>query len=289
MEIRQLEYFLTVTQAGSFTRAAERLYVSQPAITNAVRSLEEELGIQLFDRSQKQAMLTAEGRIFAAHVEQVMHGISNTLEEIRAIKDLAGGVLKIGLTGLGGLGPCPIFLKKFHDSYPNVRLEITEGDSSFLQGQLMDDKLELAFMLRPPQSREAGAFDLTELPPQELMVCASRQHRFRRKNSLSLGDLAEEKLIAYGDSFYLDLLQKAGSQPPLLTSRHINTLLSLIAEGTCLAILPESLASRYDEAILIPIEPPLFITPVAAIKSGRHLSHAAEAMLAIIQGGGQND
>lgn len=102
MEIRQLEYFLTVTQAGSFTRAAERLFVSQPAITNAVRSLEEELGIQLFDRSQKQALLTAEGRIFASHVEQLMHGISNTLEEIRAIKDLASGVLRIGLTGLGG-------------------------------------------------------------------------------------------------------------------------------------------------------------------------------------------
>ena len=64
MEIRQLEYFLMVNQAGSFTRAAERLFVSQPAVTNAVRSLEEELGIQLFDRSQKLAVLTAEGRIY---------------------------------------------------------------------------------------------------------------------------------------------------------------------------------------------------------------------------------
>ena len=75
MEIRQLEYFLAVSDTGSFTRAAERLYVSQPAVTNAIRSLEEELGIQLFDRNQKLVSLTAEGQIFATHVEQVMHGI----------------------------------------------------------------------------------------------------------------------------------------------------------------------------------------------------------------------
>ena len=91
MEIRQLEYFLMVSRVNSFTRAAERLYVSQPAVTNAVRSLEEELGIQLFDRSQKQALLTTEGKIFFAHVEQIMNGISNTLEEINSLKNLSDG------------------------------------------------------------------------------------------------------------------------------------------------------------------------------------------------------
>jgi len=64
MELRQLEYFLMVSDLASFTRAAERLYVSQPAVTNAVRSLEEELGIQLLDRSQRKVTLTAEGKIF---------------------------------------------------------------------------------------------------------------------------------------------------------------------------------------------------------------------------------
>lgn len=92
-----------VREAGSFTRAAERLYVSQPAVTNAVRSLEEELGIQLFDRSQKLVTLTAEGRIFASHVEKIMHGITTTVEEIHALKNLTSGVLTLGLTPLGAM------------------------------------------------------------------------------------------------------------------------------------------------------------------------------------------
>lgn len=127
MEIRQLEYFLMVSRVNSFTRAAERLYVSQPAVTNAVRSLEDELGIQLFDRNQKQALLTTEGKIFYAHVEQLMNGISNTLEEINALKNLSTGTLSLGLTPLRGIPPCLLLLKEFMESYPNIKNFILRG------------------------------------------------------------------------------------------------------------------------------------------------------------------
>lgn len=80
MELRQLEYFLMVSDLTSFTHAAERLYVSQPAVTNAVRTLEEELGIQLFDRSQRKVALTTEGKIFYRHIQNIMQGISNNTQ-----------------------------------------------------------------------------------------------------------------------------------------------------------------------------------------------------------------
>lgn len=89
MEIRQLEYFLAVKNAGSFTRAAEHLYVSHPAVTSAIRSLESELGITLFDRSQGKASLTAEGRIFSAHVEEIMKGVVTTIRDMDAMKSLS--------------------------------------------------------------------------------------------------------------------------------------------------------------------------------------------------------
>lgn len=97
MEICQLEYFLAVKNAGSFTRAAEHLYVSQPAVTSAIRSLESELGITLFDRSQGKASLTAEGRIFSAHVEEIMKGVVTTIRDMDAMKSLSSGTLAIGI------------------------------------------------------------------------------------------------------------------------------------------------------------------------------------------------
>ncbi len=122
MELRQLEYFLMVSKVNSFTRAAERLYVSQPAVTNAIRSLEDELGVQLFDRNQKQAFLTSEGQVFCKHVENIMRGVSKTIFEINELKNLNNGTLTLALTPIAGMGPIPQLLEKFRTKYPNIRI-----------------------------------------------------------------------------------------------------------------------------------------------------------------------
>lgn len=133
MEIRQLEYFLMVREAGSFTRAAERLYVSQPAVTNAVRSLEEELGIQLFDRSRL-VTLTARSACFTeSHVEKIMHGITTVRGEIHALKNLTSGVLALGLTPLGAMRAIVHQLREYHLAFPDIQIALREEDTSRLQ------------------------------------------------------------------------------------------------------------------------------------------------------------
>ena len=192
MEIRQLEYFLMVSRVNSFTRAAECLYVSQPAVTNAVRSLDDELGIQLFDRSQKQALLTTEGKIFFAHVEQIMNGISNTLKEINSLKNLGTGIVNIRLTTLGGIPSCVFLLKEFVEGYPNIKISVREDETEKLQKLLVEDKLDFALVF---SGKEKSTLAYLELPPQELALCCNRRHRFRRQNVLPLEELRNESLI----------------------------------------------------------------------------------------------
>ena len=86
MELKQLEYFLTVSKLKSFTAAAEQLYVSQPGVTTAIKRLEEELGIQLFIRNKKNAVLTAEGRIFFNHIEIIMSDVSKAITKVTELK-----------------------------------------------------------------------------------------------------------------------------------------------------------------------------------------------------------
>ena len=287
MEIRQLEYFLMVNQAGSFTRAAERLFVSQPAVTNAVRSLEEELGIQLFDRSQKQAALTAEGRIFCAHAEQVMQGISTTLDEIRAIKNLASGKLRLGLTGFAALPPVMRLIKIFRESYPNIEVELTENSRSELLARLIDDKLDLVLTLGMNDEKAPPALTQLNLPAQEMAICCSRQHRLRRKNSLTLTELSGEALLIPADNAIARILQSTKiSVARSIQSRHAATLMNLAALDCGLALLPESLAITNEELTVIPLEPALFVTPIIFSKTGRHLSHAADTFLEIARKGG---
>lgn len=280
MEIRQLEYFLMVTQTTSFTRAAERLFVSQPAVTNAVRGLEEELGILLFDRKQKQAVLTTEGKIFHAHVERLMHGISDTLEEIHAIKNLNGGVLHIGLTPLGGLASVAMLIGRFMDNYPDIRILSEEGDAKELRNLLMEDRLDMAIL---PNADEKPGFSYQYMERQELAVCCGRRHRFRRKNSISVDELSEEPFILLNDSDYINLLKKNRIVPgkKILSAAHVQTVKSLVAAGCGVAVLPECMTEQDDNLVTIHIEPSVELQTVIVVRHNRHLSHAAEAFMAL--------
>ena len=279
MEIRQLEYFLMVSRVNSFTRAAERLYVSQPAVTNAVRSLEDELGIQLFDRSQKQALLTTEGKIFFAHVEQIMNGISNTLEEINSLKNLGAGVVNIGLTSLGGIPSCVFLLKEFVESYPNIKISVREDGTEKLQKLLVEDKLDFAFVF---SGEEKSTLAYLELPPQELALCCNRRHRFRRQNVLPLEEIRNESLIlpkAVRDFFVgSNILRNVVAE-----ISHVQTIKSLVSAGLSVSILPEEIFEQDDNLIAVALEPPIYLQPVIAYKKNRKQSHAAEAFLNLVR------
>lgn len=275
MEIRQLEYFLMVSRVNSFTRAAERLYVSQPAVTNAVRSLEDELGIQLFDRSQKQALLTTEGKIFFAHVEQIMNGISNTLEEINSLKNLGTGIVNIGLTALGGIPSCVFLLKEFVEGYPNIKISVREDETEKLQKLLVEDKLDFAFVF---SGKEKSTLAYLELPPQELALCCNRRHRFRRQNVLPFEELGNESLILpkAARDFFVDsnILRNVVAE-----ISHVQTIKSLVSAGLGVSILPEEIFEQDDNLIAVALDPPIYLRPVIAYKKNRKQSHAAEAFL----------
>ncbi len=282
MEIRQLEYFLMVSKVNSFTRAAELLYVSQPAVTNAVRTLEDELGIRLIDRSLKQATLTTEGKIFYAHVEKLMQGISNTLNEINALKDLNGGVLRLGSTAFGDTISSMQLIKNFIGSYPNIRISIREDSTENLQKMLIEDAIDAAIVF---DGLELGTLTYINLSREELVVCCSRQHKFRRRNSIPIDELHDEKLILIGnDSVYRrkigNAFSTAGISPRVVyESSRVQTAKQLAADDCGITTLPESLCEFDQNLATVALEPPIFLQTLAAYKTNRHQSHAAAAIL----------
>lgn len=292
MEIRQLEYFLMVTRVNSFTRAAERLFVSQPAVTNAVRGLETELGIQLFDRNQKQALLTEEGEIFYRHVTQLMDGLSNALIEINALKDLNKGALRIGLTPLGGMQPVTQLLSGFKESYPNIQLLLTESNAQALIQSLVAEELDMAFILEDI-GKLPGMIGTIPLQKQELFVCCSRRHRLRRHNAVTLQEIADERFILFEDTHQyrriLDRAFAAENIQPCITmeSNHVQTIKSLIAADSGISILPESLLDYNDNLVNIALTGTPSVTPLLAYKVNRQMSHAAEAFLEQVERNGK--
>ncbi|AIF50265.1 LysR family transcriptional regulator [Pelosinus sp. UFO1] len=280
MELRQLEYFLMVSKTNSFTRAAERLYVSQPAVTNAIRSLEEELGIQLFDRNQKQAILTTEGQVFCKHVENIMRGVSTTIFEINELKNLNNGVLTLAITPIAGTRPIPMFLKMFKKQYPNIKLSFIEGNVPEIQTLLIEDKADLGIVILGDNNI---LLDYTRLGSQELVVCCSKEHCFQRKNSIELSELVNEPLILLTQNCLLRKIiikefERLNTLPQIaFESNHIQTIKSLVACNAGLTILPQDLCDT--SLITIPLNTPVMIDIAIAIKKNKALSHAAQAFL----------
>ena len=288
MEIKQLEYFLAVSETKSFTRAAERLFVSQPSVTNIIRSLEDELGIQLFERSQKQMLLTSEGRIFHSHVEHLMKGISHTLEEIAAIKNLNGGELHLGVAPLCAGTVCADVLPSFAKSYSEIHVTLTENSSSELQKQLHEGDLELAVVT---DGETPPTLETIVIAEEELVACCGRNHQLRRSNTLRPAELSGETLILLEDggnstNELRRTLEEAGIS--IFPVGQVQTAKSLAASGFGVAILPETLCETESALHTIALDPPLHVSLQLAYKKTGRLSHAAEAFVALASKGGKH-
>ena len=122
MELRQLEYFQMASRLRNITRAAQRLRVSQPNITVAIKKLESELGVQLFDRSQKQLTLTPEGTVFLKRIEIALRNIEDAILEVNDYKQLQKGTIKIGIPPMMGAYLFPKVFSGFRHIHPHRKV-----------------------------------------------------------------------------------------------------------------------------------------------------------------------
>ena len=129
MELRQLEYFQMASRLKNITRAAQRLRVSQPNITVAIKKLESELGVQLFDRSQKQLTLTPEGKVFLKRIELALRNIDDAILEVNDYKQLQKGMIKIGIPPMMGAYLFPKVFSGFRHLHPNLDVFLYEEGS----------------------------------------------------------------------------------------------------------------------------------------------------------------
>ncbi|WP_156478575.1 LysR family transcriptional regulator, partial [Anaerosporomusa subterranea] len=137
MDLRQLEYFQTASRLKSITRAAEHLHVSQSTVTLAIQRLEDKLGILLFDRSQKQLLLTAEGQVFLPKIEDIMNRLQDAVAEMDKYRKLQKGTLSVGVPPMIGSFLFPEILAGFKKLFANIQLSTIE-ESSFTIRQLLE-------------------------------------------------------------------------------------------------------------------------------------------------------
>jgi DNA-binding transcriptional LysR family regulator len=194
MEITQLEFFLKVVEEGSFSKAAERVYRTQPAVSLAIRRLEEEVGAPLLDRSQKTPALTDVGQVVYDYARRIMALRDQAREAVAEVRALKRGRVRIGANESTSLYLLPDLILQFRERHPEVLVEVFRHPSQQLPREVVVRNLDLALMAFEPPDGELESFPVYK---DELVLIMSPSHRLARRESVSIEELGAESFLAH--------------------------------------------------------------------------------------------
>ena len=282
MELRQLEYFQMASRLKNITRAAQRLRVSQPNITVAIKKLEAELGVQLFDRSQKQLTLTPEGKVFLKRIELALRNIEDAVLEVNDYKQLQKGTIKIGIPPMMGAYLFPKVFSGFRHIHPNLDVLLYEEGSLTIREKLENDELDFGIIIVPENTPNLNVLKMSR---NQLMICVPQQSPLAEKDVITPEDIAESDLIMMKEGSYLrqivqnKLSAMKISPRTVLESGQIVTIKGLVAHQVGIAFLLDFICENSSDVKAIPFYQPIFVDIGLAWKKEKYVSKAAQAFI----------
>jgi DNA-binding transcriptional LysR family regulator len=200
MDIAALQSFLAVAETGSFSRAAERVFLTQPAVSKRIASLESQLGTRLFDRIGKRAQLTPAGTALYERARRVLRELDDVKRSIADLSGTIAGELRLATSHHIGLHRLPEPLKRFHAAYPQVRLDLRFMDSEQACNEVARGEIELAIVTLPPKLEAPLKADAIWDDPLDIVV--ARHHPLAKVRAAQIKDLAGYPAILPGPGTY---------------------------------------------------------------------------------------
>ncbi|RMF68541.1 MAG: LysR family transcriptional regulator [Cyanobacteria bacterium J069] len=268
MELRHLRYFITVAEELHFGRAAVRLHMAQPPLSQQIRQLEGELGFQLFYRTKRSVQLTEAGAVFLQECQRVMQQLDQAVQIGQQVSRGERGQLVIGFVSSAAYSILPPLLQAFRAAAPDVSLELHELTTDQQVQWLRDRRMDVG-LVRPPV--DDPAFCLTLLSEEPLVVALPQQHPLAQQPQVSLADLAGKPFILFprplAPGLYdqiISLCQQGGFSPTIVQEAiQMQTIISLVAAEMGVAIVPLSLQNLQRTGVVYrALQEP---TPKAAI------------------------
>jgi DNA-binding transcriptional LysR family regulator len=253
MDLRQLEYFVAVAEERNFTRAAERVHISQSGVSAQIRQLERELGGELFDRSARTATLTVAGKAALGHARAALAAAGAVGQAVGEVTGLIRGRLTVGM--VIGCTVTPLFeaLAAFHRAHPGVELELLEDNSDRLVEEVRAGAIDLALI--GTATDDLGGLDTLTIISERLVVAVPAGHPLAEGPSVTLRDLADRSVICMPPGTGLRTVfdgacAAQGLHPVIaLQASAADAVADLAARGLGVAVLSESMAARHRDRL----------------------------------------
>lgn len=252
VELRQLEYFLMVSKLKNFTRAAEKLYISQPAITSSINTLETELGVKLFRRSKRRIELTTEGRTFYNYVNVVMNDVDNMFLEMNNLREKKKGLIKVAVDSwISASHFFPIY-RKFSYKYPDTKINFISCDQDRIQYLLKSEGYDLAIVLGNDDEYTKSCMKILEGEIQAFSTTPlknSKEISYLCDNDILLMDgeySFNKKILDHFDKNEMNILCKASCS---------NIIEEVLLDTHAVALLPDCMIFQSDTIQKYKIKP----------------------------------
>lgn len=263
VQFQQLQYFVAVAETRHFTRAAELVHVAQPSLSQQIKSLERELGADLFLRARGNITLTDAGEALLPLARRILADADTARHEVQELAQLRSGRIRLGATPSVCTGLLPDVLRAFHDRYPGIRLLIEEGGSHDLVRELARGALDLALVVLPLPT-PSPALTTVELLREDLVVVSSPERPAPGGGrTVRIPDLEGERMVMFRHGYDLRELTVAacraeGFEPDFaVEGGEMDAVLGFVRSGLGVAVVPRMVATRSGRGLRVtPLAPP---------------------------------
>ena len=260
MDTTSLKTFLSIAETGSFSGAADRLYLTQPAISKRIQALENELGTQLFDRVGRQTLLTPAGEIFYKRAQIILQQLEDSQREIANLSGEVTGTLHIGTSHHIGLHHLPPILKRLNQQFPDLTLDIHFMDSEAAYREVFTGKLELGIITIPDTAGEELNLRVIWEDPLEFVVGKSHilAAKHSTKRQLSAQEIAHHDAILPSKNTYTRQILEAAfgklhcELNTTLSTNYLETIKMLVNVGLGWSLLPRSMLRKELVVLKVP-------------------------------------
>lgn len=289
MDIKQLTYFIEVANTESFSRAAAKLKVTQPALSISIKHLQEELGVELFYTFDRRQLLTDEGRQLLNGAQHLMDVYQKTIDDVRHIDDASSGHVVLGLPPLIGSCYFTNLIPEFNANYPNIEVSIVEEGARKIESMTSEGKIDIACTIEPVST---SGFETRLLTRQRNVALVNKDHPLAKRKTLKTEALKEYPFAIFNSDFILHhqimaTCRKAGFSPELvLLSSQWDFLVEIVSQNRGVSILPRPIMDKHPDpnVVCIPLVDDMKYWDIYLLwNKNRYLSKACQVFLTYTQ------
>ncbi|BFT72780.1 LysR family transcriptional regulator [Paenibacillus sp. P36] len=286
MEFRQLEYFAAICEELHFTRAAEKLGMSQPTLSHQIKMLEDELGVPLFDRIGKKIAITEAGHILLNECKVIFSSLKNVKVQIMELQKVTRGTLSIGALPGELTQLVSSLLINFHQIYPEVQIKIVNFDD--VVERVIQNQIDLAITILPVEDDRVVKYPLYK---EDIYLTVSKDHALAEQESINFDEISKHPFIMFPQTYkcrqIIDLTSStSGFQiEPIIETTAIETIISLVKADAGVTALSRTYLNLYNDTQLkaIKIENPTLSREIAIIHhKDKYLSQAARLFMDLL-------